>query len=230
MKRFLTLTTLAVVALGVPAGKAAADAFGLFYCPLYCDKRCGAFVIQKNAFTQVPNCCPGPCWAPGCNPTGPQHPLGPYGFHGPQSFGVGGFAGGVDGGGDSYHVRRLFSKKWTRCAGCGGGDGGEYVDGHGGYEGPVGFDGHAGGPVGPGGPGFHAGAAPFGGYTGAPYYAGNFNVPQYPMAAGQPTAYPSYGVAPSMPGWGGYGYGSYPVSMPMYNPGVWKGNGAPAGR
>lgn len=214
MKRFLILTTLAVVSLGVPAGKAAADAFGLFYCPLYCDKRCGAFVIQKNAFTQVPNCCPGPCSAPGCNPTGP-HPLGPCGFDGAQSFGCGGF-----------HVRKLFTKTWTRCQGGGCSVGGECVGGYGG-------DGYAGpdfAPVGPVGPGFHASAAPYGGYAGAPYYAGNFNAQPFP-AAGQPFSYPNYGTANAYPAWGGYGYGAgYPVSAPVYNPGAWQGNGYPTGR
>jgi hypothetical protein len=234
MKRLLTLTALAVVALCESATAAfASGAFGLFYDPLYCDKRCGAFAIQKNAFTQVPNCCPGPCWAPGCNPTGPAA-LVPYGFNGPQSFGLGGFGHGNGYGGGCLdcggsHVRKLFTKHWTRC---GGGDCGVGYDG---YEGGPIFDG---GPIGYGAPCLN-GSCP-GTYSAAPpgpiapvasdkpavpYWTANLNAQQWPANYAQPVSYQGY------QGYGyNYGYGYYPAAVPMYNPMLWQGWGYPSGQ
>ena len=210
MKRLLILTTLTVVAVSATATSAfAGGAFGLFYNPLYCDKRCGAFNIHKNAFTQVPNCCPGPCNVPGCNPNG-RGGLGPCGFDGPQSFGCGGFT-----------VRAPFSKLWTRCqgGGCSVG-GGEHVGGS--WEGaPIyGGDHHA--PVAaPVGPGCQANGtcAPGAGKPTVPMWTANGNGQQLPA---QPVSYQN---------WGGYNYGyAYPTAMPMYNPYLWQAYGYPTGQ
>lgn len=187
MKRVLLCATLAVVASGGMATSAlASGAFGLFYCPHYCDKRCGSCFVATNAFTTTAGCCPGPCapCGPACTPPTP-HPLGACGGDCPGSFGCGGF-----------HYRKTHSHFWHRCK---GGDCGVASVGASEHVAPM-YHGHPGGPAVLPGPANNV----------HPTSAAPANVGVGPM---QPVAYYGYGMYPNvpmMPTWNAYGYGYYP--------------------